>query len=174
MTTIANIDFFEYAFAFSNETIQVSCCAPDRTLTNVTCGRGMSCIGQCSAIHASLCLSGKCTENPEDCNLFLEQRKEKGNRKGWSGVTKPSWQKRWCHPKCNVGKHSECCFHQACYAKKQKKCDWKNFFVLGLYFYIYSQIMVKTSFVFRKLLSKARAHSEWKVDLFSAGNSHCR
>merc|ERR1712223_1801623 len=71
-TSTTYADFFDSSFTFFNESIQVRCCSPDLKLTNVTCGQGTSCIGQCSAIGASLCLSGNCTEDPQDCNLILD------------------------------------------------------------------------------------------------------
>ena len=105
MALIANVDFFEYAFAFSNETIEVGCCSSDTTLTNVTCGRGTSCIGQCSAIDASLCLSGKCTGNIEDCNPSLPANDYWEDYEKWmSWASRPSWVFKWCLPK-KMGAH---------------------------------------------------------------------
>jgi len=65
-----DVSFFDASFTFSKKQIEVGCCAKDNTLTNVTCGQGASCQGQCSAIEASLCPSGKCTGNPDDCGLL--------------------------------------------------------------------------------------------------------
>ena len=75
-TTKSDVDFFDSAFTFLNESIEVGCCARDTTLTNVTCGQGTSCIGQCSAIDASLCPSGNCTEDSADCQPNLESDEE--------------------------------------------------------------------------------------------------
>ena len=141
MALIANVDFFEYAFAFSNETIEVGCCSSDTTLTNVTCGRGTSCIGQCSAIDASLCLSGKCTGNIEDCNPSLPANDYWEDYEKWmSWASRPSWVFKWCLPRCNVRKCPACCFNPLCYLhpKKRRHCDWKNFFTLGVFIFMFS------------------------------------
>ena len=135
-----NFDFFDSAFTFSNESIQVPCCARDTTLTNVTCGQGTSCIGQCSAIGASLCPSGNCTEDPADCQPNLESDEEEeeeeeeeedhGMRRRTISA-RPSWQLKWCTPRCRVHYHKACCFHPICRSKKRQSCSWLNYFTGG-------------------------------------------
>ena len=92
-STLTEVDFFDSAFTFTNESIEVGCCSPNTTLTKVTCGQGTSCTGECSAI-------GTCTEDPEDCSpsLLLDQQatREDSTGKQRSAATKPSWQFRWC------------------------------------------------------------------------------
>ena len=123
--TTLNLDFFDSAFTFSNESIQVPCCARDTTLTNVTCGEGLSCTGQCSAIGATLCPSGNCTENPEDCRLSpLLDQEEGHSRKGPSISALPSWAFKWCAPRCKVHYHAVCCFYPTCRRKKWDQCNW--------------------------------------------------
>ena len=101
-STLTEVDFFDSAFTFTNESIEVGCCSPNTTLTKVTCGQGTSCTGECSAIGASLCPSGTCTEDPEDCSpsLLLDQQatREDSTGKQRAAATKPSWQFRWCAP----------------------------------------------------------------------------
>ena len=107
--------------------IEVGCCARDTRLTNVTCGRGTSCTGQCSAIEASLCPSGNCTEDPEDCNPNLLLAEEEGDGKGRSYATLPSWVFNWCTHRCPVRYHPSCCFHPTCRRKRRRHCSWMNY-----------------------------------------------
>ena len=81
-TSTSDVDFFDSSFTFSNELIEVGCCTRDAILTSVTCGRGSSCTGQCSAIEASLCPSGNCTGDPEDCRQSFELEEETALRRG--------------------------------------------------------------------------------------------
>ena len=106
----------------------MGCCAQDTTLTNVTCGEGLSCTGQCSAIGATLCPSGNCTENPEDCRLSpLLDQEEGHSRKGPSISALPSWAFKWCAPRCKVYYHAVCCFHPTCRWKKWDQCNWMRY-----------------------------------------------
>ena len=156
-TTTTEVDFFDSAFTFTNESIEVGCCSPNTTLTKVTCGQGTSCTGECSAIGASLCPSGNCTEDPEDCSpsLLLEQAsREDSPGKERAATSRPSWELRWCAPGCStlqihynlsslemqrycsetlppgckVRKHSACCFHPTCRSRKRRVCKWLNYF----------------------------------------------
>ena len=129
-TTTSDVDFFDSSFTFYNESIQVSCCGRDKTVTTKTCGLGASCIGQCSAIDASLCLSGNCTGNPEDCRLGQEA---KLNRKKRSSQTGSSSDYRWCYPDCRVAKHPSCCFNPHCKSIRPKRCKYLNYFTGKLY-----------------------------------------
>ena len=126
-TTTTEVDFFDSAFTFSNVSIEVGCCARDTRLTNVTCGRGTSCTGQCSAIEASLCPSGNCTEDPEDCRPNLLLAEEEGDGKGRSYATLPSWVFNWCTHRCPVRYHPSCCFHPTCRRRRRKLCSWMNY-----------------------------------------------
>ena len=123
----AEVDFFDFAFTFSSESIEVGCCDHDTTLTNVTCGQGSSCTGQCSAIEASLCPSGNCTEDPEDCRPNLLLAEEEGDGKGRSYATLPSWVFNWCTHRCPVRYHPSCCFHPTCRRRRWKLCSWMNY-----------------------------------------------
>ena len=126
-TSTSDVDFFDSSFTFSNESIEVSCCTRDASLTSVTCGRGSSCTGQCSAIEASLCPSGNCTEDPEDCRPNLLLAEEEGDGKGRSLDTQPSWVFNWCTHRCPVRYHPSCCFHPTCRRRRWKLCSWMNY-----------------------------------------------
>ena len=128
-TTTTDVDFFDSAFTFSNESIEVGCCGRDTSLTNVTCGRGTSCTGQCSAIEASLCPSGNCTADPEDCNpnLLLTEEGEEDHGKRRYLTTQPSWAFKWCTQRCPVRYHPSCCFHPTCRWRKRNLCSWMNY-----------------------------------------------
>ena len=130
-TTTTDVDFFDSAFTFSNESIEIGCCARDTSLTNVTCGQGTSCTGQCSAIEASLCPSGNCTGNFEDCSpsLGLDEGEDLG--KGRSYATLPSWVFNWCTHRCPVRYHPSCCFHPTCRRRRWKLCRWMNYLTGG-------------------------------------------
>ena len=141
--TMTDIDFFESSFTFSNESFEVGCCARDTTLTNVTCGRGTSCIGQCSAIEASLCPSGNCTGDPNDCrpDLLLDEEEEDNGdgqcdqkidpsdnwKRKKSLATLPSWAFNWCSHRCLVYYFPSCCFHPTCRMRRQKYCSWMRY-----------------------------------------------
>ena len=137
-TSTTYADFFDSSFTFFNESIQVRCCSPGLTLTNVTCGQGTSCIGQCSAIGASLCLSEVCTADPDDCNISLEPEKRKKRRAGTCKACQSLQALRKCAPKCRVRKQPACCFHPVCYGKRPKYCSSTNYFS-GIPFYLDSK-----------------------------------
>ena len=120
-----SVDFFDSSFTYFNESIEVPCCSPNATLTAVTCGQGTSCIGQCSAIGASLCLSGNCTGDPEDCNLILDSAEA---RMRSSVATLSSDKLKHCYPACKVKHIPGCCFHASCYAIRPKLCSKMNYF----------------------------------------------
>ena len=155
-----NLDFFDSAFTFSNESIHVNCCARDTTLTNVTCGQGISCIGQCAAIEGSLCPSGNCTGDPKDCrpNLGFEEGGDPVKRKSYSVAALPSWAFKWCTPRCRVRYHSACCFHPTCRSQRRQLCSWMNYFTGG--FIDFSWSLSRRQY-FRQLLSSTRQHSPW-------------
>lgn len=76
-TSTTYADFFDSSFTFFNDSIQVGCCAPDLTLTKVTCGQGTSCVGQCSAIGASLCLRRSARRILTTATSVLNQKSRK-------------------------------------------------------------------------------------------------
>ena len=101
-------------------------------MLSVTCGRGESCIGECSALEATLCPSGNCTGDPEDCNpsriLEGEEELEEHNHQERRAVAnQASWQFNWCSPRCNVRRHSACCFHSGCRSKRKQRCSWLSY-----------------------------------------------
>ena len=162
-------DFFDSSFTFFNESIQVRCCAPDLTLTNVTCGQGTSCIGRCSAIGASLCLSEVCTADPDDCNISLEPEKRKRGKARRCKACQSSQKLRKCAPSCRVKRKPACCFHPVCYEKRPKYCNNTNYFS-GIPFYLGSL----TKLIPRKLLPQTWQHSQWKVELPNPGVAPAR
>ena len=124
-----DIDFFDSSYTFAQESIQVGCCARDTTLTDVTCGQGISCKGQCSAIEASLCPSSNCTRDPEDCRPNLQDVQEDGRVRSYD--TLPSWVFNWCTHRCPVRYHPSCCFHPTCRRRRWKLCRWMNYLTGG-------------------------------------------
>ena len=133
----------------------------------MTCGRGKSCIGECSALEATLCPSGNCTGDPEDCNpsIILEEEEEDNHRERRAVANQASWQFNWCSPRCNVRRHSACCFHSGCRSKRKQRCSWLSYLTGELnknLFHIQ---------LFRQLLSKTRQHPKWVVELSHAGAS---
>ena len=128
LTSTTYVDFFDSSFTFLNESIHVSCCGSDTIVTKMTCGRGTSCIGQCSSIGASLCLSGKCTGDPDDCNISLEPEKRRKGKGGTCEACGPSQELRKCFPSCRVKKKPSCCFHPKCYEMRPKYCSDTNYF----------------------------------------------
>ena len=117
MAAKSDVDFFDYAFSNSNESIEVPCCNRDLSLTNVTCGRGQSCVAQCSAIDALLCPSGVCTEDPDDCSLsFPTGTEDEKNQR--SDATSGASSLNFCPRYCPVKKHMKCCYHPVCQPKR--------------------------------------------------------
>ena len=133
-TTTSDVDFFDSSFTFFNDSIEVSCCASDNSLTKVICGRGTSCIGQCSAIEASLCPSGRCTGDPDDCNLSTEE--ERRREGGKSDATIDSQELRKCYPACKVRHIPACCFHPDCHALRPKLCNKMNYFSSKIVYFL--------------------------------------
>ena len=138
-----NVDFFDSSFTFYNESIQVSCCGRDNRVTIKTCGLGASCIGQCSAIEASLCLSGNCTGDLDDCRLGQEE--ENQNRKKRSSATGSASDYRWCYPACMVAKHPSCCYNPTCKSIRPKLCKDLKLFT-GIYMWTVPQLYSNNNF----------------------------
>ena len=124
-TNTMDIDFFDSSYTFAQESIQVGCCARDTTLTNVTCGQGISCKGQCSAIEASLCPSSNCTMDPKDCMPNRVVAQDDGRVRSYA--TLPSWVFNWCTHRCPVRYHTSCCFHPTCRRLRGSLCNWMNY-----------------------------------------------
>ena len=122
-----DLNFFDSSFTFTNTSIEVGCCSRNSTLTKVTCGKGMSCTAQCAAIKASLCPSGKCTRNPEDCRPRVLP--DDGGEEGpvLERANLPDWALRWCTP---GGNKLPCCvfyfsYFGICFDKYKHK-NWQN------------------------------------------------
>ena len=45
--------------------------------------------------------------------------------------SRPSWEFKWCTPRCWVRYHKACCFHPICQKRKQGLCSWMNYFTGG-------------------------------------------
>ena len=121
-----SVDFFDYAFTFANRSTTVACCLPNNTIEEATCGKGASCAGQCSALGASLCPSGNCTSDPKTCQFEFDKILPEHRLRRQSDATESSSSLRSCYPKCKVKKDPSCCYHQECYNKRPKLCDWIN------------------------------------------------
>ena len=125
-TTVPSVDFFDNAFTFSNNVSKVTCCHPDNTPKVATCGQGVSCEGQCSALGASLCPSGECT----DCDLEFNEENTERQQRGRSTATLSGTDLAWCTSDgCRVRKHKGCCYNPKCLTWKGRKetCQWLNY-----------------------------------------------
>ena len=58
---------------------------PDGTPEVATCGQGASCAGQCSALKASLCPSGNCTDDPRTCEISFKTEATEDQRRSQLG-----------------------------------------------------------------------------------------
>ena len=106
-TNASTVDFFDNVFTFFNESVTVNCCRSDNTLELATCGLGASCAGQCSALGASLCPSGECSDDPRTCELdFNNDNAEGQQQRGQSTATLSGSDLKWCiSDRCRVRKH---------------------------------------------------------------------
>ena len=126
-----SVDFFDHAFTFSNRSSNVTCCLSG-TSFNVTCGKGASCAGQCSALGASLCPSGNCTGDPKTCLFDFDENLTEDRRRGSSPATWSLSDLKYCtnnKHKCRVRTHKECCYNPNCLKRKGRKkacrhLDW--------------------------------------------------
>ena len=129
-TTTASVDFFDNAFTFANNVSNVTCCHPDNSFEVATCGQGASCAGKCSAIGASLCPSGNCTDDPATCDLeFNDETSEDQGRKR-SSATLSGTDLAWCTSDgCRVRKHKGCCYNPNClrWRGRRRACKWLNY-----------------------------------------------
>ena len=131
-TNTPSVDFFDNAFTFSTNVSEVTCCLPDNTPRVVTCGQGVSCEGQCSALDgASLCPSGNCTGDPRTCKVVFESD-EDGQRGSRSIATYSGTDLDWCtnaKHQCRVRKHKACCYNPKClkWTGRREACAWLNY-----------------------------------------------
>ena len=129
-TPAPSVDFFDNAFTFSNHSSNITCCKDDNTSEEATCGQGVSCAGQCSALGASLCPSGDCTDFPGTCNLDFGGGKDE--RSGRSTDSHTGSDLDWCtnaKHQCKVRKHKDCCYSKKClkWDGRLEACSWLNF-----------------------------------------------
>ena len=128
-TNATSIDFFDQVFTNHKKNVTVYCCHTNNTIELATCGLGVSCAGNCSALGATLCPSGNCTG---DCAYSFEEE-ETINTEAESGLsvaTQPSWAFKWCSARCNVWKTKGCCYNPVCRDKTsahKKRCSWFNY-----------------------------------------------
>ena len=92
------------------------------TFEVATCGQGASCAGQCSALGASLCPSGECSDDPETCEISYTSEQSTAALSG-SDLS-------WCTGDgCRVRVHPECCYNPNCLTenKRADACDWLKY-----------------------------------------------
>ena len=128
------MDFFDNAFTNSKNTSNVTCCHPDNTFNVVTCGQGVSCSGQCSALslEASLCPSGNCNDDPNTCQVEFSEPGETTNLENQGSGVSPangiSTDYKWCITDgCPVRDHKECCYHPYCETRNRDACKWLDY-----------------------------------------------
>ena len=127
------VDFFDSVFTNANQTSNVACCLSDNKPVNVTCGKGVSCAGECAALEASLCPSGKCTADPKTCD---PDNGETATGTPVTGTSPSSTSLQWCDSpqhQCRVRKHPQCCYYPICldeekWPGRKKACAWLNYF----------------------------------------------
>ena len=147
-----SVNLFDNAFSFGQNMTNASCCSANSTRLQVTCGRGSSCEGKCSALGATLCPTGNCTDNLEDCTFTLtpeglatsfcsakgatlcdtgrcadnpENCNSTFSRNGIADSLLPSWVFSWCSNKCRfVKKFPACCYNPVCLRKRRRQCKW--------------------------------------------------
>ena len=140
------MDFIDTALTSSSHLSNVTCCLPDKTSKVATCGQGASCAGQCSALEASFCPSGHCTDDPRTCDIGFNSDNTDDPHRNQLGVaqTRSSHQHsdvtlkgsdlKYCknsEHRCRVRKHPECCLNPNCLEgkpKKQKACEHLDYF----------------------------------------------
>ena len=125
------MDFFDNAFTFSNNVSKITCCHPNNTFEVATCGQGTSCAGQCSALGASLCPSGQCSDDPRTCEIsFPKESSDDQPGGGQSTATLSGTDLAWCTSDgCRVRVHKGCCYNPICLTWKGRAeaCDWLNY-----------------------------------------------
>ena len=128
----SSVEFFENAVTFLNVTSTVTCCHPDNTFEVATCGQGASCAGQCSALGASLCPSGNCTDDPGTCDLEFRSENADEEQGGASIASFLASDLSWCtnsEHQCRVRTYKDCCFNPNCleWPGRRKACSWLNY-----------------------------------------------
>ena len=123
---LISVENFDDKASNARESLSVTCCHRNQSLTNITCGQGVGCNGKCSAMDAILCPSRKCTGNPKDCQLELNS--------GFSPYSLSSTDFKYCVPSCRVLFQPECCIHPVCRDARPRNCKWTQYFS-GLSFF---------------------------------------
>ena len=129
-TDASSVDFFDDAFTNSKNRSTVTCCHPDNPSLMATCGQGDSCAGACSALDASLCPSGNCTDYPGTCEIKFRSEDTEDEQSGLSTATLSGSDLRWCTGDgCRVRIHPECCYNPNCLEKPERAdiCGWLDF-----------------------------------------------
>ena len=119
-STSTLLSFYDGALSVNNQTTIVTCCGVDLIPHNVSCGRGVSCSGQCSAKDASLCPSGIC----KNCEQGLQLEEEQTRSSRFSKLNLPSWVSWRCPSLCRSSTARPvltrywplCCFNPTCKA----------------------------------------------------------
>ena len=170
----SSVDFFDDTFTFSKGMTEVTCCAPDNIPRVATCGQGVSCAGQCSALGASLCPSGACTDDPSTCEVSFESGEDQ--RSGRSTDTYSGSYMDWCtnaKHQCQVRKHKDCCYNPKCLKWKGRKeaCAWLNY-LTGIKRQKYKKIEGLKWQHFRHDMQVPWQPSPWQLDLWDSGDSN--
>ena len=131
-TDTSSVDFFDNAFTFSNHSSNVTCCHPDNTFEVATCGQGASCAGACSALDASLCPSGNCTDYPGTCEIKFRSEDTEEEQSGGSTATLAGSDLKWCTgDRCRVRITPECCYNPNCLTEewtgRAEACGWLDY-----------------------------------------------
>ena len=126
-TDASSVDFFDNSFTNSKNRSNVTCCHPDNTFEVATCGQGASCAGACSALDASLCPSGTCTDDPGTCEIDFRSEQSGGSTATLSGS-----DLKWCiSDRCRVRIHPECCYNPNCLTEewtgRAEACGWLDY-----------------------------------------------
>ena len=139
------MDFIDTALTSSSHLSKVTCCLPDKTSEVATCGQGASCAGQCSALGASLCPSGNCTDDPRTCEISFKTEATEDQRRSQLGfaqarnnhehsdVTLSGSDLKYCtnsKHRCRVRAHPECCLYSNClnWRGRRKACKHLDYF----------------------------------------------
>ena len=139
------MDFIDTALTSSSHLSNVTCCLPDKTSEVATCGQGASCAGQCSALDASFCPSGNCTDDPRTCDISFNTNATEDQHRSQLGiaqkrdnhqhadVTLSGSDLNWCTgttPKCKVRKNPECCLNPNCLFTRWRRnvCEHLDYF----------------------------------------------
>ena len=131
---LISVENFDDKVSNARETLSVTCCHRNQSLTNITCGQGLGCGGKCSAMDAILCPSRKCTGNPKDCQLEMNS--------GFSPYTLSSSAFKYCVPSCRVLFQPECCINPICRDARPRNCKWTQYFSGFIFFFKIKHIII--------------------------------